>query len=984
MGRRAALRATVACAALAAATLSGGAAAAQETTGAAQSAIASEAVAEEEVAASEATQASDDGAIVVTGSRIIRNGFSSPIPVSVISQEEIESRAQTNLVDLVNTLPAVAPGVSSTQGNYAIAAGVANGSVLNLRGLGTTRTLVLLDGRRVVPAALNNTVDVGVLPEALISRIDVVTGGASAAYGSDAVSGVVNFVLDKKFSGVKGAVQGGVSTYGDNPNYRIALAGGTGFAEDRGHVLMSAELAFQEGIRGWDCNEGVECNGGNAATVNVNPRAWMRKGWAIVTNPNYTATNGQPLNLVIDRVGLSTGAPGGMITSGPLRNIYFGPGGTPRNLQYEFISSPFIRGGSWLDTNNNYAVDLVGQNTRASVFSFASYDVADNITLYGQAMYSRAHGLSVCCGNVLTGTRFTVRSENPFIPASIRQAMTDQGISSFQVGSTLADVPAIKSETWRSATTFVVGAGGNFDFGGSNWIWDASAQFGRSRFVFHSDDESIIPNLNQAVDAVRASNGAVVCRVALTDPATKCVPFNIMGVGVNSQAAIDFVTGSSQLRQIFNQNVYQASVSGNLFSTWAGPVSLAAGGEYRTERTTGESDPLSRARVFWSGNYQPTFGRYNVLEGFVETAVPLAKDMAWAADLELNAAVRATNYSTSGYVTTWKVGGTYAPIDDIRFRVTRSRDIRAPNFSEAFTGGTTSPDPTTDPENGFISYQTVNVVGGNINLKPEKADSLSAGVVFQPTFLPGFRASFDYYDIEISDAIGTIPRQTLVNQCSAGATELCQFIIRDPATNLITRVNIVPFNFVTVSTRGFDIEASYQMDLDRLVTDAPGSLFLRGLATRVISYTQDNGIAPTRLAGQTASGSLPDWRWTLTGGYQSDRVVFYGTAGGVSSGVYNTDYIECTTNCPTSNSINQTINNNRVSSYFKFDAYISYKFIREGKRNAEVFFRVDNLFNETPPIVATPSSNYSWQVNTNPGLFDVIGRRFQAGVRFKM
>lgn len=217
-----------------------------------------------------------------------------------------------------------------------------------------------------------------------------------------------------------------------------------------------------------------------------------------------------------------------------------------------------------------------------------------------------------------------------------------------------------------------------------------------------------------------------------------------------------------------------------------------------------------------------------------------------------------------------------------------------------------------------------------------------------------------------------------------GATQLCGFITRDPVTNLITRVDTVPFNFVNEQTKGFDIEASYQIGLDRILPNASGSLFLRGLATRVISYKIDNGIVPTELAGQTASGTLPDWRWTLTGGYQGDRLVFYGMASGISSGVYNNDYVECTSGCPTSNSINQTINNNKVSSYLKIDAYVAYKIMKDARGTVEAFLRVDNVFNRAPPVVATPSSNYSWQVTTNAGLFDVIGRRFQAGVRFKM
>ena len=271
-----------------------------------------------------APAAEDNSAVevVVTATRVKRDGYQAPTPTSVIGEEELNAKAPANIADFVNELPSLAGSITPTTATQSIGPGTAGINALNLRNLGANRTLVLLDGQRVGASTLTGWVDVNQFPNALIKRVDVVTGGASADWGSDAVAGVVNFVLDKDFTGVKGEAQGGVTTYGDNGEYKLSATAGTGFADKRGHVLLSYEEAHSDGVQGV-------------------PRSWYN-GSKLFFNPNYTATNGQPQLIASAGVGFATATPGGIITTGPLKGTYFGPGGTPLQFNYgSIIGTPW-------------------------------------------------------------------------------------------------------------------------------------------------------------------------------------------------------------------------------------------------------------------------------------------------------------------------------------------------------------------------------------------------------------------------------------------------------------------------------------------------------------------------------------------------------------------------------------------------------------------------------------------------------------------
>jgi outer membrane receptor protein involved in Fe transport len=902
--------------------------------------------------ASKQTPADD---IVVTGTRILRDGYKAPTPTTVIDAAQIAAKAPANIADFVNEIPAVVGSTTPTGYISGVSTGLVGINALNLRALGATRTLVLLDGQRFAPSTLTGLADINTIPQGLVKRVDVVTGGASAEWGSDAVAGVVNFVLDKDFTGLKGTVQGGVTDYGDDRSYTISLSAGMKFADGRGHILLNGEVAHSDGIRG------------------IGNRKWYQ-GAKLVTNPNYTPTNGEPQLLALDNVGFATATPGGIIDSGPLKGTYFGADGTPAMLNFgSIVSGNLMQGGDWQYADYGTTGDLDPAMSRQNVFGRVSFDATDNLQLFAQASYNR----STSWENALYQFNFanlTIQPDNAFIPASIAASITQP----FTLGTLNYDLGPGVATTDRSAFRFAVGASGSFSALGSDWTWDAHYQ-NAINHIYTDVLTSITARYKNAIDAVRNSNGVVVCRSTLTNPDDGCVPYDIFGTGVNTDAARNYVLGTSWGRTRLTQSVAAATLHGSPFSTWAGLVSIAMGIEHRREGVSGSNDPLSTTRSYFVGNFRATSGSYTVTEGFLETVVPLARDLPFIESLDLNAAVRATDYSTSGYVTTWKIGATYKPISDLTFRFTRSRDIRAPNLAELFTAGSSATSAINDPFRGNAATTVAQTTTGNLALKPEVADTLGFGGVFQPHMAPGLAFSVDYYNIDIKDAISTVNAATLVNQCYLGNTGFCSQITRD-STGVVTAVLIQPTNLAKQISRGIDFEASYRRNV------LGGNLTLRGLATRFLkNYSSDGITAPTDNVGTNSNNSslrnsLPKWRYLASIGYDRDPVNVQLTARGFSSGVYNTSYIECASGCPASSTAHMTINNNRLPGAVYFDAYVAFKLTSR----IESFLSVDNLANKKPATVAYGPTIGAAPLDANPLLYDVIGRSFRIGIRFNM
>ncbi len=930
------------------------------------------------VQAQQTAQSSATGVeeIVVTGSRIVRDGYEAPTPVSVIGVEQMQNQATSNLADYVNTLPSLAASATPQSGAATVTSGRAAINALNLRGLGTERTLTLLDGKRVVGGIITGVADVSEFPQQLISRVDVVTGGASSAYGSDAVSGVVNFVLDKTYTGVKGEVSGGITDYGDNPNYKITLTAGTGFANERGHFLLSGEKAHDDGIL-------------------VPDREWNRTGTSYLTNPAYTPTNGQPQLIRRSQTGLAVATLGGQIAAGPLKGIAFGPGGNPYSVVFgPLISTPMMQGGSWESATHKhiFGTALIPRQERENVFTYAAYDLNDTWKVFGEASWAHMNSESRSTPVFYPGN-LTMRADNAFLPASVAQAAQTAGITSFAFGTMNGDMGAQQPLYDRRILRFMAGIEGSFTAADTEWSFDAHASSGLNMSTTRSGNTINVPRYMAAIDAVRdPATGAIACRVNTdTNPANDvpgCVPFNLFGRGVASEAAKKFVRADPDNIIRLKQQVLAFNVSGEPFSTWAGPVAVAFGAEHREESTRQAADPgVFNTSLYFFQVGIPFSGKYTVNEAYLEAAVPLAKDEAWAKSFELNGAVRATDYSTSGYVTTWKVGATYSPIDDIRFRGTVSRDIRAPHLADLFQAGTTSPNTIRDPFNNNANTNNRVTTTGNAALGPEKADTLGFGVVFQPSWLPRFSVSWDYYNIDIKDAIQSLSAQQLIDLCYTGVQDACSKFRRtiDAGSELIL-FTVGPLNFAKQKASGFDIEASYRQPLEEINSGFSGELTLRGLATHYIKDVLDSGVVgsiPNDQAGQLSS-SKPDWRWDVGLTYALDPLTLTFNMRGFTAGVFNTNYIQCTTGCPASTTNNITIDDNHLDGARYFDFSATYK-IEVGSGDADLFLSVRNLTNRDPGIVPSgPGASVFSTNESNSALYDLQGRAYRVGVRFRM
>ena len=940
-------------------------------------------------AQSDADNVSPDD-LIVTGTRIVRNGFQSPTPLTVATLEDIRNTSPTNnLADFVNQLPALAGSTRPSNSRLAISSGLAGINALNLRGLGEIRTLVLLDGRRTVASSVTGLVDVNTFPQALVKSVEIVTGGASAAYGSDAVAGVVNFVLDKKYTGIKASADSGITGRGDGANYSFNVAAGTAFGSDgRGHVLLSGEWSHRDGIFQVD-------------------RSWNARGRVRIANPNYTNTNGQPQYLIRQPVGVANATPGGIILNSSggvanrLRGIYFGQGGTANQFQYGSLTFPALggatapsltQGGDWQLNDQGRNIGLDADDDRRGVFGRVSYDVASGVSIFAEASYNWQKTLFNAGPQLTTST--TLSAQNPYLQAALGNAVAAglitpadrAAVTSVTIGTTAVDLPYRKNNSSRNVQRYALGAEGEFQAFGKKAIWNVYGQYGETNAHEQLRDIMNTAAMANATDAVAAPAGnalgvpagTVVCRSSLTAPTNGCVPLNRLGIGVANPAAIDYVLGDPYRDQKLKQTVVGANLSLTPFATWAGDVSMAVGGEYRRESVSGYVP--TAYQTGWSvGNFLPTFGSYNVKEAYLETVVPLGLG------IEFNGAARATDYSTSGYVTTWKLGATWQPIPDIRFRATRSRDIRAPNLSELFQAGTSRTNTLTDPATGnTLTFREVTT--GNPNLRPEKADSVNIGVVLQPRFLRGFSASVDGFDIKLKDAIGQFYSQDIINLCYQGHTEFCSAYGPDPTgdRNLVFRAS--PFNFARQWVRGIDFDAGYRVALSQIFGKGTGDFTLHGLATRYIHNITDSGIAnvtPIDAVGQLNGISPPKWIYRVNAGYENEHFSVTSTVRGVSSGTYGNQYIVCNGNCPVGRPaaiVSQfpTIDSNHVSGAAYVDLNLTAKIKTSSGARGEVFLNVTNLLDRDPILI--PETGLA----ANSTYSDLLGRAFRVGVRFEM
>ena len=911
----------------------------------------------------------DDSAlpeVAITGTRLLRDGMTMPTPVAAISDFELQFQSSPALVDALAQLPHFLNNDTPQTQSFGTA-GSAGASHLNLRGVGSIRTLTLLDGRRVVPTNRFGTIDISLLPRQLLQRVDVVTGGASAAYGSDAVSGVVNFILDTRFTGLKGHAQAGISERGDYDNQDASLTFGTAVAET-GRLLLSLEATRAAGIRGY------------------RSRDWFRSESA-VGNP----VPGGPREVFAQDVHATGYTYGGLITSGPLAGTQFLEGGVPAPFVTGTLATSLTQaGGSGVDP----AADLVWilpHQQRTTAFGRFSLAPTAATELFFQGLVARSDNEYEKDPPSLWGPwEATIYSDNAFLPASIRTRMADAGATSFRLGR--VGNGDLGQGRVRYGSDLLSGTVG-FDWRGSRWSTQAYYQYGRNTTTLHYADVLRIDRIYRGIDSVvDPASGATVCRSTLRDRNDGCIPVNLFGQGSVSPAARAWVTeGESAQTQEVDEHVAEATAQADLFTLPAGNVEVVTGFAWRAESVraflhrfpeTLEGLIVERAETLGYRGLPESYagapniferttrtvmqGRYSVQEIFGEAVVPVLAQQPFAEKVELHGAVRLARYSGSGRVTAWKAGIDWAMPAGFRLRATRSRDVRAGSLSERFDESNSGMTVTDRLLPGSPAYAIVATRTGNPAVDPELADTLTAGLVLQPTRWPGVSLSADYYDIRIGDAIAVPAAQSIINSCAQGELRSCALIRRTQPGAPIISVETPVMNLTQARTRGVDVELSYRQAL-HLFGGATESFVVRAFANRVFesSTTGTNGIRVDR-AGQTGvGGGAPSWQANVTAAYERGPLRIAVQERLISSGQYN--------------AVNTAadIDNNHVSGAAYTSLQLGWK--PATYPGVSVFAGITNLFD------APPSRAGDWgfvgSVPTNESLFDVLGRRFVVGLR---
>jgi len=914
-------------------------------------------------------------AVVITGSRIVRDGYTAPTPVTVAPIEQLQQTTPSSIPDGLNKLPQFSFSTSTAaNGSVGGAPSVYGGNFLNLRGFGLPRTLILMDSRRVPSTSINGLVDVNTLPQMLIQRVDVVTGGASAVYGSDAVTGVVNFVLDKHFDGLKAVVQGGTSSVGDANSYRIGIAGG-GSVTDRGHLIWSVERYQNDGVR------------------RHQDRPWAASIPAYIgatgTGPLGSASNPYVL---AQNVRLSNTSFGGLATSGPFKGQQFLPDGslgafnpgTPTTVPNVAIGGD---GGYYSDLNmtspvvTNQAFGRFEYEFTNALLGYAQFGLAET-QLLGQ------HGSS------MAPLLFTITNDNPFLTAAERGQLGTQSFTLSRLSPEMADDATLTQTT--DALNFTTGLTGSVF---SDFNWDTYYTHGEARVRSTTNNNVNYPNLYAAVDTVRNAGGDIVCRVSTTASAAAyagCAPLDPFGVGNISAAAKAFIYSNTQWQAINKLDDFVANISGPVFNNWAGPVSVAFNAEYRTQSLdeTSNVNPLavpSYAGIqnspkgsaplasVWAYSVQgASHGHGHVWETSGETVFPLLADLPLAKVLEVTGAVRYTDYSSSGAAHTWKYGVNYQPINDLRIRWTESQDIRAPTLNDLYAPQAIANIFISDPISGQ-SGQVQSVTGGNSKLVPEVARTTTVGFIYSPAFVPRLRMSVDYYRINIVNALSSVNggQTAVLLEClnSGGISPVCAAAIRATPTSFPTYVTNLTINAAQAYTHGVDVEASYNFDLAQVNHSLPGHLDLRMLYAyqpdmKTRAYPNAVLVQSAGVAGNSGVVGFAAQRVTADTAYSLGPVT-------INWQVRYSGKLALTGN-PT-----QYFASPPLPAIFYHDVSLDYAFKAAG-HPAHMFLTVDNLLDQAPRI--WPGTNSSAapgsSVPTAAG-DDLVGRYFTAGVRMK-
>lgn len=966
-----------------------------------------------------AEEPASEDVIVVTGSRIANPSATSASPLQIVGAEQIRESGAVNIQDVLLQNPVFGtPGISRTNSSFATqSAGVAT---VDLRNLGSDRTLTLVNGRRFVAGVPGSAaVDLNVIPTQFLERVDVLTGGASAVYGSDAVAGVVNFVYKTKFDGIEADAQTGISDYGDGFDRQVNLLVGKNFADGRGNIMLFAGYSkqgtvmkkdrFTEG--GSSAIDSTSLGGsvtGNDADLFIPARPFLSgyspRGRYYTDNNVFTyGQDGALRNCV------STNGTGGCVNAdGSLA----GPDGFNRS-EYRYLAVPVERyvaaGRANFEVSPAFNVFLEGNFARTKADTVIepfplSSDLINPATGGQIAIESRVNG---------------VLYRNPYVPNAIFNDASDtdgDGLRDIFFDKRLGDLGPRTSQASRDL--FRIAGGVNGKFGTTEqFSYEVYGIYGQTVENQTGSGQFNGPNFIQALAAIRDVNDLngngntteIICASAAAR-AAGCIPANPFGTNSLAPAAA-YIAAPTTLRSKITQTVVGGNVSGQLFSLFgADPIGISIGAEYRRETSSNVFDLLTQQGLNGNNALPSTEGSFNVYEGFAEAIVPIIQDRPFFKSLSLRGAVRLSQYNTVGQTFSYNYGGEWSPVDGIRFRAIAARSVRAPNVNELFqppqqdfpTGlqdpcvgvtatstGTLSVNCRAAPgvnaniaANGAFAVTQADVQGitsfggGNPNLQEEKGDSFTAGVVIAPRQIPALRnftLTVDYFNIRVKDAIVSTPLQFILDQCyNQSNTALCQLVVRRPAavgansSGSLDEVNTAPTNSGGLKTSGIDATLGWQAGLGGV--GLPGTLNAKVSYTHLISgYTVPlPGGSIDYFAGEI--GAAKD-RFTGTLGWDSNTVGinFTGTYIGES---YLDDQL--TGVAP---GVNPAY---RIAPEFYLDSQVRFKVAQR----FEFYVGVDNLLNNLPPYLADIQTNAAGQ-DTDSGTYDALGRRYYAGVRVK-
>lgn len=944
------------------------------------------------------TQTSDDGTVaelVVTGSRIPRPNLEQPTPVATINATAIENAGTSSLGDVIAQLPALASS-GTVRANSDSGANLGGLSFPDLRSLGTSRTLTLVNGKRHVAGDAGDTaVDLNSIPPALVNRVEVITGGASAIYGSDAVTGVINVILKDDFEGYEFNMQAGAPLEGKyGQNYSASLTGGWNFADDRGNVTLTVFGDKQERVRG--------------------PNVRGLADWATVANPADTGPeDGIPDRLFRPYVLTEYFSRYGNIIGGdsltPVTG--FDAAGNPvaippRTGENNLFFGSFAGPCAVCESTDEGAV-IVPRLTRFGGASTFRYDFSPNLRFRADVKYVETKVLDTFSPSFTT-FEYGLDADNAFItPAIQAQLARFPGESFFYVNRVNYDIGGRNDDTTRKTFRAVAALEGEFDAGFADLNWEASYNFGRTRNNFQGSNGLIPGNFNSAIDAVRdPATGQIRCRRDVPSawypgysPSTEvtpetCVPFNLFGAQ-NSPEAIAYVSYEGWRKHSITQQVASASFNfdtSRFFNLPGGPLAFAGGVEWRREESRNVNDPFVQSGITETAPQPNAVGGFEVREAFAEFDAPILRDAPFAHRLSVNGAIRYAEYSHAGDATAWKVGGNWAPVQDLTFRGTYSKAVRAPNITEAFLPATAGFNQIFDPcevasinedpqrpancaalgvtfddatDNSFPG-----VTSGNPNLNSEKAETWTVGFVLQPRWIPGLALTVDYYNIEIKDAISFLDPQDAADKCVDGptlATEYCSLIIRDPVTRQITSYLSSYLNQAALTTAGYDIQLTYGRGIDDITANWGPLSRLDGRLTGSINANYTEKLREFAFADfpdevDREEGEVGDPRWSF-----------------ISSLSYNQGPLTLTWE---SNFIDEVRRNKDLSAERSDRPYIESVWYHDliaryaldfGVRT-EVFVGVNNVFDKTIPVGVTGNTS-------DTAAYDIYGRYVFAGVK---